>query len=459
MYGGFYSQETVRRLVAYAAQRGITIVPEIDMPAHATAAIAAYPEIGVTSTPPTQVPADWGIYSNLYNVDEPTFKFIYAVLDEVLALFPGKFVHVGGDEAVKDQWKASPRVQARMRELGIADEAQLQSYFVRRLEEYLSRRGRRLIGWDEILEGGIAPGATVMSWHGVDGARKAALAGHDAVLAAHPTLYFDNRQSDSPTGPPGRGFVVSLEDVYKFEPISSDLTPDQKRHILGLQGNIWTEHIRTEERVALMAFPRAAAVAEVGWSRTDRRDWHSFLTRLIPQAARAQAIGIRYSTEEFDVRPAATSTRSSRELKLCTDKLTLALEDDAPLEGPRAVFLVDIMNPCWIYPDVDLTNGAAVSAYVGQLPFNFQIGADAAKIPLRTPQTSAGELEVRLGCDGERVATLPLATAAQRNDVTELPTARIPPHAGKHDLCFSFTQKSLDPFWALDKVRVEPVKR
>jgi hexosaminidase len=231
--------------------------------------------------------------------------------------------------------------------------------------------------------------------------------------------------------------------------------------VLGLQANIWTEHIRTEERVAFMTFPRAAAVAEVGWSKDDKHDWQSFRKRVVPQIARARAIGIRYSTDEFDGRPAKTdlSTRSSRELNLCTDKLTLALEDDAPIDGPRAVFLIDIMNPCWIYPEVDLTNGASVSAFVGQLPFNFQIGADAQKIVLHPPQTPAGELEVRLGCDGERVATLPLATAARRNDVTELPVARISPHAGKHDLCFTFTQKSLDPMWALDQVRVEPLKR
>ena len=202
LYGGFYTQDQVRAIVAYAAARHITVVPEIEMPGHASAAIAAYPQLGVTGKP-SAVPADWGIYQNLFNVEESTFAFLEDVLGEVMELFPGEYIHVGGDEAVKNQWQASARVQSRRRELGVQDEHALQSYFVQRIEKYLNAHGRRLIGWDEILEGGLAPNATVMSWRGIQGAVAAAAAGHDAVLAAAPTLYFDNRPLN--TAHTGRG--------------------------------------------------------------------------------------------------------------------------------------------------------------------------------------------------------------------------------------------------------------
>jgi hexosaminidase len=481
LYGGFYSQETVRRIVAHAAARNVTIVPEIDMPGHASAAIVAYPRLGATDHPPRSVPADWGVYTNLYNIEEPTFAFLQDVLDEVMALFPGEYIHVGGDEAVKDQWKASARVQARMRELGISDEEALQSYFIQRIEKHLTAHGRRLIGWDEILEGGLAPHATVMSWRGIDGAVSAASAGHDAVLSPWPTLYFDNRQGAGPTEPPGRGRVVPLEEVYRFDPLPAAVAADQRRHILGLQGNVWTEHIRTEDRVAYMTFPRAAAVAEIGWSAPESRDWPAFLQRLPAEFGRYRALGIRYSDDVFRVEapaPGLFDRHSSQQLKTCTDKLVLSLEDDAPIRGPkvtpfgprskapqasfddqpsgeRAVFLIDIMNPCWILPAADLSRVSAVQAAVGQVPFNFQIGKDIENIKLNAPRTPAGELEVRMdGCEGNPIAVLPLAGAVANDAVTVLPAAQIRKQQGRHDLCFKFTQRTLDPMWALDWVQL-----
>ena len=241
---------------------------------------------------PAAVPADWGVYANLFNVEESTFAFLENVLREVLELFPGTYIHVGGDEAVKDQWRTSPRVQARMRELGIADEAALQSYFVQRVGRFLAANGRRLIGWDEILEGGLAPEATVMSWRGVDGARAAAQAGHDAVLAAWPTLYFDNRQGTATSEPPGRGRVVGLADVYAFDTQVSGLTPEQLRHVIGVQGNLWTEHVRTEERAEWMTWPRAAAVAELGWSPLERRDYADFRSRVAAATKWYRKVGL-----------------------------------------------------------------------------------------------------------------------------------------------------------------------
>lgn len=459
LYGGFYTQDDVRRIVAHAAERNITIVPEIDMPGHASAAIAAYPELGVTEHPATAVPADWGIYPNLYNVEEGTFVFLENVLDEVMALFPGQYVHVGGDEAVKDQWQASPRVQARMRELRIPDEEALQSYFVQRMEKYLDAHGRRLIGWDEILQGGIAQNATVMSWRGLNGAVTAVGAGHDAVLSPWPTLYFDNRQGSGADEPPGRGQIISLRQVYDFDPMPASIAVDQRPHVLGLQANVWTEHIRTEDRVAYMTFPRAAAVAEVGWSSAEQHDWDSFVRRLPSQFARYRALGLRYSDDAL--RPAESAVpgpfdvHPSQDLRTCTDKLVLSLEDDAPVRGNRAVFLIDIMNPCWIFPSADLSHGPTLQAAVGQVPFNFRIGKDRDSIRLATPQSPDGELEVHLdSCEGARIAALPLAPAVKNNAVTQLPPLRLPQTAGRHDLCFRFAQRSMDPLWAVDWIQL-----
>ena len=459
LYGGFYSQDDVRRIVAHAAERNVTIVPEVDMPGHASAAIVAYPQLGVTDHPPTAVPSDWGVYSNLYNVEDSTFNFLDDVLDEVMALFPGTYVHVGGDEAVKDQWRASPRVQARMRELHVADEHALQSYFIQRIEKHLNAHGRRLIGWDEILEGGLAPDATIMSWRGLDGALTAVGAGHDAVLSPDPTLYFDNRQGDGTHEPPGRGRVVSLRQVYDFDPVPAGIAPERRQHVLGLQGNIWTEHIRTQSRVAYMTFPRAAAVAEVGWSGVQHHDWGDFVRRLPSEFARYEAVGLRYSDDAL--RPADThelgpfERHASQDLRTCTGKLVLSLEDDAPLQGDRAIFLIDIMNPCWLFPAADLSHGPTLQAAVGQVPFNYQIGKERESIALAPPQTPAGELEVYLdSCTKERIAVMSLAPAAGNDAVTELPAVRLPPTPARHNLCFRFTQKTLDPMWALDWVQL-----
>jgi hexosaminidase len=530
MIGGFYTQDTVRHLVAYAAERGITVVPEIEMPGHATAPIVAYPQLASTEQPPTAIPSDWGVYRNLYNVEESTFAFLEDVLSEVMALFPSRYIHIGGDEAVKDQWRASARVQERMRTLGVESEAKLQSYFVGRIEEFLSAHGRRLIGWDEILEGGIAPEATVMSWRRIDGAVVAARSGHDAVLSPAPTLYLDNRQSENQHYPPGRGRVVPIEAIYAFDPLPPGLTPEEQKHILGVQGNIWTEHIRTEDRVEYMAWPRGAAVAEIGWSPRERRDWHGFLDRLVPHFRRYRALGVRnadvlfrvniegtldlakartsvklsneaglgeihYTTDGSEPAPASprytapldlpVSTRitaaafqdgkrlgdaqrrvldrsffqrrNSHQLKQCgSDKILLSLEDDGPVDSERAVFLIDLMNPCWIYPAVNLTAGATLVAEVGQLPFNFQIGDDVKKIALLPPATPQGELDVFAGgCDGQPIASLPLAPAAAQNGVTVLPEIKLEPRpGGPQDLCFRFTQREVDPMWAIHWVEI-----
>jgi len=448
----------VRRIVAHARERYITIVPEIDMPGHATAAIVAYPRLGATEHPPPAVPEQWGIFSNLYNVEETTFSFLEDVLAEVIELFPGEFIHVGGDEAVKDQWKASPRVQARMRELGVATEAALQGYFTQRIGKYLEAHGRRLIGWEEILEGGVPPGAAVMSWRGVEGASAAAASGHDAVLSPAPTLYLNFRQGTGPGEPPGRGEVVSLERVYRFDPLPGPLAA-AAAHVLGVQANLWTEYVRTEEWAAYMTWPRAAALAEIGWSPAERRDFADFQRRLPLEFGRLRALGIAFSDAVFAPprKPGPWERHMSQDLATCADKLVLNLEDDAPLAGRRAVFLIDIEDPCWRLPAQDLTSARRLTAAVGQVPFNFQIGHDIEAIRLRPPRTPAGELEVRLdGCEGAPIAVLSLAPAAGNDAVTVLPAAELPPLEGTHALCFTFTQRTLDPLWAIDWLQLAP---
>jgi hexosaminidase len=298
-YGGFYTQAQVRDVVAYAAARHITVVPELDMPGHAQAAVASYPEIvGVTAEHP-KVSVDWGVNPYLYNVDDKSFTFIENVLDEVMALFPSTYIHLGGDEAVKDQWKNSPSVQARMKALGIANEDALQSWFMDRLGEYLGEHGRRLIGWDEILEGGIPRTASVMSWRGVQGAIDAAKKDHDVVLAPAGWMYFDNLQSDRADEPNGRLSVLDLKRVYGFEPVDASLTPEQATHVLGTEATLWTEFIPSTGHVQHALLPRLDAMSEIAWSPKASRGWDGFLRRLPAQLRRYANLGIGASDTAF----------------------------------------------------------------------------------------------------------------------------------------------------------------
>lgn len=459
-FGGFYTQEEVRDIVRYAAERHITVVPEIEMPGHAQAAIAAYPRLGVDGgTPP--VSADWGVHTYLFNVDEDTFRFLEDVLTEVIDLFPGPYVHVGGDEAAKDRWESSPRVQARMRELGVASEAELQSYFIRRIERFLGAHGRRLIGWDEILEGGLAPNATVMSWRGATGGIEAAHQGHDVVMAPAPVLYLDHLQSDALDEPPGRPDLVTLADVYAFEPVPKEIAAADAHHVLGAQVNAWTEHMRTAARIEHAVFPRLAALAEVTWSPLERRDFDAFLVRLGPQLARYQKLGIRYAASALE--PNARAARASEaqprrkrdeELKLCSNKLALHLEDDAPRDGERAVFLVDIMDACWIYERAPLDGAQRIAVTVGQLPFNFQLWKDAQGVVTRAAKSPSGDLEIRRDrCDGALLASLSLASA-RKSDVLTTLEAPIAAQTGAHDLCLTFAAGGPDPLWVIDAVEL-----
>lgn len=293
-HGGFYTQADVREVVAFAAARFINVVPEIEMPGHVQAAIAAYPELGVTGDS-MGVWTRWGVSENILNADESTVKFFQNVLDEVLTLFPSKFIHVGGDEAVKKQWDTSPRMQARMKELGVKDSHELQSWFIKRMDTYLAAKGRRLVGWDEILEGGLASGATVMSWRGVQGGIDAARAGHDVVMSPTTYAYLDYYQArDTTTEPLAIGGFLPLDSVYSYEPVPAELTAEEARHVLGAQGNLWTEYIKTPEHAEFMAFPRAIAIAEVVWTPREQKSFSDFSRRLDTHLRRLDALGVKY---------------------------------------------------------------------------------------------------------------------------------------------------------------------
>ncbi|GMV06576.1 MAG: hypothetical protein AMXMBFR53_28520 [Gemmatimonadota bacterium] len=292
-YGGFYTKDEVRDIVAYAAERYVTIVPEIEMPGHSTAALAAYPELACTEGP-FQVATTWGVFEDIYCPREETFTFLEGVLTEVMELFPGEVIHIGGDEAPKARWEASPVAQDVMRREGLADEMELQSWFIRRIEGFLNGRGRRLMGWDEILEGGLAPNATVMSWRGVDGGVEAARKGHDVVMTPTSHVYFDYYQGDPAQEPLAIGGHVPLERVYAFEPVPPRLTEEEARRVLGTQGNVWTEYIPTEDHAEYMVFPRLMALAEVAWSQPEARDFRDFARRLPWHLERLDALGVRY---------------------------------------------------------------------------------------------------------------------------------------------------------------------
>ncbi|MGY5116059.1 beta-N-acetylhexosaminidase [Streptomyces sp. 900105755] len=299
-HGGYYTQDDIREIVAYAAERHITVVPEIDVPGHSQAAVAAYPELGntdVIDTTALSVWDSWGISPNVLAPTDNTLRFYEGVFEEVLELFPSEFIHVGGDECPKDQWRASPAAQARIKELGLADEDALQSWFIGHFAKWLSARGRRLIGWDEILEGGIAEGAAVSSWRGYGGGIAAARAGHDVVMCPEQYVYLDHRQAGGADEPVPIGYVRTLEDVYRFEPVPVELDESQARRILGTQANVWTEVMEDHARVDYQAFPRLAAFAEVAWSALPapgERDFTGFERRMAAHYRRLDALGVAY---------------------------------------------------------------------------------------------------------------------------------------------------------------------
>lgn len=307
-HGGYYTQDELREIVKYAQERYITIIPEIDMPGHMLGALAAYPELGCTGGP-YEVWTMWGVSDDVLCIgNDKTLGFITDVLDEVLRIFPSEYIHIGGDECPKTRWKECPRCQARIKALGlVADEHhsaedRLQSFAITHAEQFLNKHGRRLIGWDEILEGGLAPNATVMSWRGMGGGIEAARQGHDVIMTPNSPLYFDHYQTkDVDQEPLAIGGYSPVEMVYNFEPIPSQLTPGQQKHILGVQANVWREYIPVFGHVQYMVLPRMAALAEVQWMQPEKKNYDAFLKRLLPMMERYSYHNYRYARHLFDI--------------------------------------------------------------------------------------------------------------------------------------------------------------
>ncbi len=295
-HGGFYSHYDIRDIVRYAAGRYIRIVPEIEMPGHARAAISSYPYLGVFPEKQKDLRpwTHWGVSGDIFAPRPRTVAFLQDVLLEVMELFPSEYIHIGGDEAIKGQWEASEEIQSLIREKGLKDEAELQAWFTKEMDTFLTRRGRRLVGWDEILQGGLAPGATVMSWRGPQGGITAANAGHDVVMAPTSHTYFDYYQGAHDKEPLAIGGNLPLEKVYSFEPVPESVAPDKARHILGVQGQLWGEYISTARHRQYMAYPRAAALAEVAWSPRASKDYDDFVSRLRSHLARLDSMRVNY---------------------------------------------------------------------------------------------------------------------------------------------------------------------
>ncbi|MBN2732419.1 MAG: beta-N-acetylhexosaminidase [Balneolaceae bacterium] len=291
-YGGYYTQEEIREVVQYAKKRHVTIIPEIEIPGHSSAALAAYPELSCNPDKQYHVQTTWGIFEDIYCPSETTFTFLENVLTEVMKLFPSQYIHIGGDEAPKDAWKNSQLAQRVIEREGLENEEELQSYFITRIEKFLNKHGRQIIGWDEILEGGLAPNATVMSWRGEKGGIKAAKQGHNVVMTPGSPLYFDYYQADAETEPLAIGWLNTLKETYSYEPTPDELTKEESRYILGAQGNVWTEYMKSGNKVEYMAYPRASALSEVVWSPKEKRNWDGFLQRLQTHFQRLEFMGV-----------------------------------------------------------------------------------------------------------------------------------------------------------------------
>jgi hexosaminidase len=293
-HGGFYTQDDIREIVAYAAERFITVVPEIEMPGHSQAAVAAYPFLGNTtdSIAPWTM---WGVSPYILNPSDTTIAFMKDVLTEVMALFPGPFIHIGGDEATKVQWRASPRAQARIRELGLKDENELQSWFIKQIDAFLTGKGRRMVGWDEINEGGLAPNAVVMNWRSTQFGIAAAREGHDVIMTPNAKAYFDHYQARPTANEPlAFGGFLPIDTVYAYEPIPSQLEPEFAKHIIGAQAQLWTEYMPNAKQVEYMAHPRMSALAEALWTPKARKDYANFTARLTTHLRRLDILDVNY---------------------------------------------------------------------------------------------------------------------------------------------------------------------
>jgi hexosaminidase len=323
-YGGYYTQAQIKELVKYASDRYVEVIPEIELPGHSSAAIAAYPELSCFPDSSTKVPAKiawngstkgkqvqqtWGVFEDVFAPTETTFKFLENVFDEVIQLFPSKYIHIGGDECPKEAWKKSAFCQQLIKEKGLKDEHGLQSYFIQRVEKYLNSKGKQIIGWDEILEGGLAPNATVMSWRGEEGGIEAAKQKHNVIMTPGGWMYFDHKQSKNEDSVTIGGYTT-IQKVYSYDPIPKALSAEDAKYVLGAQANVWTEYMTNTQKVEYQIFPRMSALSEVLWTPKEKKSWSNFEKRLINQFKRYDWLGINYSKAYFD--PVNNSTEPTK---------------------------------------------------------------------------------------------------------------------------------------------------
>ncbi len=334
-YGGFYTQDDIKEVVAYAAKRHITVVPEIEMPGHSLAALASYPELSCTSGP-FEVAKAWGGFDDVYCPKEETFQFIENVLTEVFPLFPGKYIHIGGDECTKLRWKNCVHCQALVKRLKLKDENALQSYFIRHIEKFANSKGKQIIGWDEILEGGLASGATVMSWRGTEGGIEAAKKHHNVIMTPGSHCYFDHYQGNPDNEPLAIGGYTTVEKVYSYEPTPIQLKADQRKYILGAQGNVWTEYILTPQQVEYMAVPRMSALAEVLWSPKEIRDYPDFQKRLIKHFSLLDKLNINYAKTIYELKTS---------VKPLAEQNGISFELSSPFTSGKIFYSLDGNNP------------------------------------------------------------------------------------------------------------------
>ncbi len=334
---GFYTQDQIRDVVAYAKERHINVIPEIELPGHASAALAAYPELGKGCAAPDykfEVKKTWGIFKEVFCPTDETFKFLEDVLDETIKLFPDSpYIHIGGDEVLKDYWKESAFVQDLKKRENLKDENEVQSYFIRRIEKFLNSKGKKMIGWDEILDGGLAPNATVMSWRGMRGGITAAKSKHDVIMTPTDFVYFDYGQGDPAYEPLNIGGYVPLSKVYSFEPVPPELTEDEAKYVIGGQANIWTEYMETASHVEYMAFPRMLALSEVLWSKKEDRDFADFKRRLNAILPRLDKQGVNYRIPEPE---------GLQNVVTESERVSISLQ---PAPGTRILYTTDGSNP------------------------------------------------------------------------------------------------------------------
>ena len=389
-YGGFYTQEDIKEVVAYAKERYITIVPEIEMPGHAVAALSAYPQFSCRQQP-LKTLTKWGISDDVYCSKDSTFEFIFDIMNEVLELFPSKYIHIGGDEAPKTRWKKCTHCQANIKKHHLKDEHELQSYFIGRIDSFLTSKGRKTIGWDEILEGGLAENAAVMSWRGVKGGIAAASQKHNVVMSPGSHCYFDHYQGNKKTEPLAIGGYTPLKKVYSYNPIPKDLKEEYAQYVLGAQGNVWTEYMETPEHVMYMALPRLCALSEVLWTGKKNSDYEDFKNRLVSHFNLLDSMDINYSQALFDISAVQIFSKGKMKVQLSSEfdgfnEIRYTTDGSKPNVNSSLYTKPLELNKTTLLRAVSLSNGEQVGHSFSQEYKVHQ--ATGKKIKLKNPPSS-----------------------------------------------------------------------